>query len=141
MRALAILLLLICHAWAEPAPRWNPIQDYRDWANPPKAAPEPHPPAAAEPQPAPKPTVEAPKPPPVTKSAPARPARPKPHADKPKAEPARRQAEPARQSRPAMCGQIATGVSILGVDGMVAEAKRRGYSESQIRGAARACGY
>jgi len=131
--ALTIAVLLI----AQPAAA-NPIMQLRQWLWP------HHRPAETVPLPPARPSVAPPiaKPavivPPIVSKPPA--ARPKPKPPTAREKPQR--AKPAA-SRPssAMCAQIGMGIRMIGREGVRQEARRRGYSDSQINGAARACGY
>ena len=51
--------------------------------------------------------------------------------------------EHPKAARPSgsMCAQIGMGIATIGRAGVLAEARRRGYSAGQIAAAARACGY
>lgn len=133
MIALAVIALLIAQpAMAEPAGPSGPVMQLQRWlwpnAKPEVPLPQARPPEA--PQVAkPAPHVVAPKPA----------AKPKPkEAPTVKAKPAR--AEMPRISA-AQCAQIGMGIAMIGREGVKREARARGYSDAQINGAARACGY
>lgn len=106
--------------------------------NEPPPAPPPAPPAEPLPDLSP---IFPPSPPP----APIEPApKPKVNADPPKPKPA---PKPKPQPRPkgvpsaAVCAQIALGIATIGIAGVKAEARKRGYSEAQIDWARKGCGY
>lgn len=78
---------------------------------------------------------------PVVKHAPAptpAKAKPKPHAVE---HPVRKAQQPVARPSSGMCAQIAMGIAAIGKAGVIAEARKRGYSAGQINSAARACGY
>lgn len=67
--------------------------------------------------------------------------RPKIKVRKPTPEKPPRPTPKAQTISPAVCAQIALGISIYGREGVKAQARKRGYSNSQIAAAQRACGY
>lgn len=129
MRVIIVLMVIIVIGLADDG-------QWRDLLWPKPAAPD-----TVEPPPdltpvVPPPVVEAPPP-----SVPVPLPTPKPRAE-PKPAP-----KPVAKSKPkagpssAVCAQIAMGITMLGRDGVRAEARKRGYSESQITWAQRGCGY
>lgn len=134
--ALTIAALLV----AQPAAA-NPLQQFKQWLWP------HHRPAETVPLPPARPSVAPPiakpaviVPPVVSKPAAASPKpQPKPQP-KPVAKPVREKPAAARPSS-TMCAQIGMGIRKIGREGVRQEARRRGYSDAQINGAARACGY